>query len=240
MYTDDSDVIAACIHHGWFRGCWADDVDISLLGLELNDGLTSPSVDYLVEPPKHGPMEIPKDRDLHITVLILPKLEKYSSVTRFGIRSREWGAKREGYKGQHDGLSFMILSVRWVDGDELSTSRSAKETKKLRPVVLEQWEIEAEREWGESLLNGTRKHDNVVVEESFERGGVGNFGDLKGIGGKSWWVKPIKTKEETGAEAQIIDEKRDEEMEIQSVAEKMIENVNGHLKENVVEAVAVA
>jgi len=239
VYTDDSDIIAACIHHGWFRGCWADDVDVSLLGLELNDGPTVPPEDYLVEPPKNGPIEIPKDRDLHVTVLILPKLEKYSSVTRFGMRSREWGAKREGYRGQHDGLSFMVLSVRWVDGDELGASRSAKETKKLRPVALEQWEIEAEKEWGESLLNGTRHHDNVVVEESFERGGEGSFGDLKGIGGKSWWVKPIKTKEKMELEPPVIEEERNEEQEIQSVADKMIENVNGHLKEHVVEAVTV-
>jgi phenolic acid decarboxylase len=34
VYTDDSDVIAACIHAGWIRGEWSDDVDVSMLGLD--------------------------------------------------------------------------------------------------------------------------------------------------------------------------------------------------------------
>lgn len=236
VYTDDSDVIAACIHHGWFRGCWSEDVDVSLLGLELGDG-NSPSMppEYLTEPPMNGPTEVPKDKDLHVTILVLPKLEKYSAVTRFGMRSREWGANREGYKGHHDGLSFMILSCRWLDGDELSASRSFKEIKKLRPVAMEQWEIDAEREWGEQLLNAGRGMEGLVVQESFERGGEGRFGDLKGIGGKSWWVKPLKKVEKVEEEPV-----RDKESEIRDVADKMIENVNGHLKENVADAVAAA
>lgn len=101
IYTDDSDVIAAYIHQGWFKGQWADDVDIDLLGLELDDGPPESPKDYLDKPPRRGPMDVPKKRDLHVTVLVLPKLEKYSSTTRFGIRSREWGAKREGRQSLH-------------------------------------------------------------------------------------------------------------------------------------------
>lgn len=59
---------------------------------------------------------MPADRDLHVTLLILPPLEKYASSTRYGIQSREFGGTYNGRKSVHDGLSFMILSVRWVDG----------------------------------------------------------------------------------------------------------------------------
>lgn len=135
IYTDDSDVIAACIHAGWFRGEWPEDVDTAFLGLDeavstASDILTSMrngpqavkdeagSVVYS-EPPRNGPMAVPANRDLHVTLLILPKLEKYASTTRFGIKSREWGSVLEEGDGvysrsSHDGLSFAILDIRWL------------------------------------------------------------------------------------------------------------------------------
>jgi hypothetical protein len=73
VYTDDSDIIAACIHQGWFRGEWAEDVDPSLLGLELGDGAPDSPKEYLTDPPLRGPMQVPKDRDLDVTILILPR-----------------------------------------------------------------------------------------------------------------------------------------------------------------------
>lgn len=131
VYTDDSDVVAACIHDGWIRGEWGDDIDASLL--DLNQPTTKPrksktvaaadpaaSLEVLTSRPE-APVPIPVDRDLHVTVLILPALEKYSGMTRFGMTSREWGAQQSsttlplGHK-PHDGISFAIHSVRWVDG----------------------------------------------------------------------------------------------------------------------------
>ncbi|KAI4599023.1 hypothetical protein KJ359_002440 [Pestalotiopsis sp. 9143b] len=125
VYTDDSDVIAACIHAGWFRGEWADDVDTSLLGLErtppkgkgrgTSAGEKGPQ-DILTSPPATGPMHVPLDRDLHVTILVLPNLVKYAGSTRFGIMSREFGGSYKGRKSIHDGLSFKIEQIRWVDG----------------------------------------------------------------------------------------------------------------------------
>lgn len=137
VYTDDSDVVAACIHAGWIRGEWPEDVDVDLLGLD--EGVDSDAKsdkepkggkkgrskeaaepkrdpDFLDAPPKTGPVAVPAERDMHVTVVILPKLEKYASTVRFGIKSRAWGGKlgRDGQRSSHDGLSFMIQSVRFV------------------------------------------------------------------------------------------------------------------------------
>lgn len=124
VYTDDSDVVAACIHAGWIRGEWGKDVDVDLLDLykpspTSKKQRTVPAeqhLEVLNSPPASGPVHVPVDRDLHVTLLILPCLEKYGSSTRFGIQSREFGGTYNGRKSIHDGISFMITSVRWVDG----------------------------------------------------------------------------------------------------------------------------
>lgn len=140
VYTDDSDVIAACIHGGWIRGEWDPDVGASLLDLDHglpDDGVVhqvrgsngdmtmdeqaartaANDADFISAPPRTGPVFVRENRDMHVTVVVLPTLRKYSSTTRFGIQSREFG--REGGEGrrgrQHDGLSFMIAGVRWVE-----------------------------------------------------------------------------------------------------------------------------
>ncbi|KAH6684947.1 histone deacetylation protein Rxt3-domain-containing protein [Plectosphaerella plurivora] len=145
VYTDDSDVIAACIHGGWIRGEWADSVDTGLL--ELDRGLTVQEKDipnmkrrkekerdeqarheansalFLDKAPKTGPVHVHADRDLHVTLLVLPKLEKYGSTTRFGIQSREFGGVFNGRTSIHDGISFMITAIRWVDNGAGAQSR---------------------------------------------------------------------------------------------------------------------
>ncbi|KAI0182632.1 histone deacetylation protein Rxt3-domain-containing protein [Xylaria flabelliformis] len=123
VYTDDSDVVAACIHAGWIRGEWPSDVDIDLLELQKPATKSKQRImpaeqhlEVLNSVPASGPIHVPADRDLHVTLLILPPLEKYASSTRYGIQSREFGGTYNGRKSIHDGLSFMIISVRWVDG----------------------------------------------------------------------------------------------------------------------------
>ncbi|KAI1770568.1 Rxt3-domain-containing protein [Hypoxylon cercidicola] len=123
VYTDDSDVVAACIHAGWIRGEWGDDVDVDLLDLykpstskKQRAAPVEQHLEVLTSPPASGPVHVPADRDLHVTLLIMPALEKYSSSTRFGMQSREFGGTYNGRKSIHDGISFMITSVRWVDG----------------------------------------------------------------------------------------------------------------------------
>ncbi|KMU73850.1 hypothetical protein CISG_10237 [Coccidioides immitis RMSCC 3703] len=50
----------------------------------------------------------PPDKDLHITLLILPPLERYESSVMYGLKSRPWG-------NNHDGMSFKVESIEWVD-----------------------------------------------------------------------------------------------------------------------------
>ncbi|RFU76419.1 hypothetical protein TARUN_5775 [Trichoderma arundinaceum] len=128
VYTDDSDVVAACIHGGWIKGEWTEDVDTTLLDLEGLNGETkrrkvksqeselaiATSEGLISAPPVAGPMLIPAERDLHVNVLILPRLVKYASSTRYGITSREFGGEYGSRHAVHDGLSYMVKSIRWV------------------------------------------------------------------------------------------------------------------------------
>lgn len=124
VYSDDSDIVAACIHAGWIRGEWSDDIDANLLELQgppsksrsRSAAVDQTPQDVLTAPPTTGPVQVPLHRDLHVTVLILPALEKYASTTRFGIQSREFGGTYNGRKSSHDGISFMVTGIRWVDG----------------------------------------------------------------------------------------------------------------------------
>lgn len=121
IYTDDSDVVAACIHAGWIKGEWVEDIDSDMLDIEV-DGKrrkkpqpvdASASEGLITSTP--APMIVPEGRDLHVNVLILPRLMKYGSVTRHGMTSREFGGNVGHRHLEHDGLSFMIQSLRWVE-----------------------------------------------------------------------------------------------------------------------------
>ena len=113
IYTDDSDPIAAAVHGGWIAGEWGEDVDLSMLEAEPADDLpttnkeaTAPAM-TLSSPPQ-VPTPPVKDRDLHITILILPTLQSYNGHVAHGIKSRSWTSK-------HDGMSFKIEKIAWVD-----------------------------------------------------------------------------------------------------------------------------
>lgn len=147
VYTDDSDVVGACIHGGWFRGEWPDEVDVDMLGLYPDEPppvgrgrkaiqhITSenlPTPDFLDAPLATGPVNVPPNKDLHVTLLILPKLQTYASTVRYGIKSRQWGSmpsyteNREPQYGRcapHDGLSFKVVSIRWVTNGAGAQSR---------------------------------------------------------------------------------------------------------------------
>lgn len=223
IYTDDSDVIAACIHQGWFRGEWDEDVDTSLLGLELKEGPPDPPKAYLTEPPPKGPMHVPIDRDCHVTILVLPLLEKYSSTTRFGIRSREWGGEHYGYKSVHDGLSFMIMSIRWVDGETNEAGRIMK-----RRLLLES-EREAEQEdeaFFARIAAKEQRNGHSNIQESFERGEPNSVPiDMKGLGTKSWFKGndvSRKKRKITAATEKTKELKKPEEVQAEKPAQDVV------------------
>ncbi|KAJ5484153.1 hypothetical protein N7539_005949 [Penicillium diatomitis] len=131
VYTDDSDPVAAAIHSGYIRGAWGDDVDESMLDLEIKDSYQHappPSTEEEGRTPRFPPVP-PGDKDLHVTLLILPRVDRYESTVMFGLKSREW-------TGRHDGLSFKVHRVEWVDegvgrGEERSGEARRKRLRTL-------------------------------------------------------------------------------------------------------------
>lgn len=150
VYTDDSDPLAAAIHAGWVQGSWRGDIDVSML--ELGDPTLRPpgkprvvdidasepprentpaSTAILMSPPQQ-PMVPPKDKDLHLTCLVLPPLESYPSTTCHGIKSRSWG-------DNHDGMSFRIEKVEWVDeGVGRGEERTGKARRKRIKALMDE------------------------------------------------------------------------------------------------------
>lgn len=133
VYTDDSDPVAAAIHSGYIRGEWGEDVDVSMLDLEIKAGYhhaPQPAAgDADAGKPMIPPVP-PANKDLHITLLILPRLERYESSLMFGIKSRAW-------EGTHDGMSFKVERIEWVDeGSTRGEERSgAARRKRLRNMM---------------------------------------------------------------------------------------------------------
>ena len=139
VYTDDSDPVAAAIHSGFIRGAWSEDVDESMLDLEIKDTYQHAPQSLDKRPGEEAskgdsrtprlPPVPPLNQDLHITLLILPRLERYDSTVMFGVKSRKWD-------GRHDGMSFKIHRIDWVDdgvgrGEERSGEARRKRLRTL-------------------------------------------------------------------------------------------------------------
>jgi hypothetical protein len=120
IYTDDSDPVAMCVHGGWLRGEWAVDVDTSLMDIPRPPPADEEVDEEMVERPDH-PIIPPEDSDLHITLRILPQLKEYKGTVMYGVMSRDYPS------GSHDGMSYMVEKLRWVDeGSGRFTARGGK------------------------------------------------------------------------------------------------------------------
>ncbi|KAL6717322.1 hypothetical protein ACLMJK_005237 [Lecanora helva] len=106
IYSDDSDPLAAAIHAGWIRGEWEDGVDFSMLQINASDDFETKET--IFTSPPTGPLTPVPDKDLHLTLLILPTLQQYTSSVAYGIKSRYWG-------DDHDGMSYRVEKIAWVD-----------------------------------------------------------------------------------------------------------------------------
>lgn len=175
VYTDDSDPLAAAIHSGWVQGSWGDGIDITMLEESKSDSRArgrgtvidvderQPRDEMTLTSPPSVPMKPLVDRDLHLTCLVLPPLEKYTSKIRHGIKSHEWG-------NNHDGMSFRIEKVEWVDEKVSKGEGRTGEARRKRMKTL----LEERRGLGRGFINPVvtiggpgglreRKHDIVVV-----------------------------------------------------------------------------
>ncbi|KIW06475.1 hypothetical protein, variant [Verruconis gallopava] len=121
IYTDDSDPLAMLVHEGWLRGEWPEEVDVEMMDLPV-----PPAEDAVVQEVYTSrpavPLLPPEGKDLHITLLILPRLKKYTGSVRYGLRSRDWEVG-----DTHDGLSWALHTIRWIDeGPSSGLKRSGK------------------------------------------------------------------------------------------------------------------
>lgn len=194
VYTDDSDVVAACIHGGWIKGEWNEDFDMQMLDLDHHgekrrknkepaNNIDLHSEQLITSPPTTGPMPIPVDRDLHIDVVVLPRLSKYSATTRFGISSREFGGEFGNRHVAHDGLSFMVHGIRWVENGAQPQARLRGKARRERMrKAMQEVRVTV------SNMNGPDSQDN-------ER-----LGRLRGEATNNWWRKEASQGDTSEAE----------------------------------------
>lgn len=107
IYRDDSDPIAAAIHSGWIRGEWDDTVDVSYLDPRITAPNDAGDAECELKKAPAAPVTPPADMELQIDLLILPQIQEYGGTVEYGISSRR--------SSNHDGLSFMIHRMRWVE-----------------------------------------------------------------------------------------------------------------------------
>ncbi|KAK5710696.1 hypothetical protein LTR15_012852 [Elasticomyces elasticus] len=110
VYSDDSDVVAAAVHSGWIRGDFGKmnaDID-KLCGDESEEVEVNGDVPSTMLKRPTRPVKVPQERDMHVTLLILPPLQGYRGTMAHHLRSRDW-------EGTHDGMSFSVLRIDFVD-----------------------------------------------------------------------------------------------------------------------------
>lgn len=207
VYTDDSDIVAACIHSGWIKGAWSEDFEMTTLDLEegpetkrrktknhvaAGETVAADSEGLITAPPPTGPMVVPAERDLHVNVLILPRLLKYASITRFGVTSREFGGEFGERHAVHDGLSYMILSVRWVEngGQPQSRLRGAARRERMRKAMRE-----VKSSVGNAAAPREQQGSNALKDKDKAALVSGDVGRMRGqIMGNPWKVDDEATK----------------------------------------------
>ncbi|KAI7586125.1 hypothetical protein KC316_g5789, partial [Hortaea werneckii] len=168
VYTDDSDVVAAAVHSGWIQGDFGEqNEDLKTLCDIVSDSgeqqqqqqpdnvSETPSPLTLSERPRHPAKIPPSHPDLHITLLLLPPLESYPSTTQHHIRSKSWR------QTPHDGMSFLIHRIEFVDEGGLSTRNSE------RGIVARKQRIAVEE---------AKRRDAAAGLLMFAHGGTGGVG----------------------------------------------------------------
>lgn len=89
VYTDDSDVLAMCVHSGWIEG----PAKVQLGSALSNDRPSGTEENLLYSPP-----------DLRVTLRVAPRLVGYRESCGGGFWSRNW-------LGMHDGVSLLVERV---------------------------------------------------------------------------------------------------------------------------------
>lgn len=190
IYSDDSDPLAAAMHSGFITSVYPAGIDEALLSRVIAE--QNPRIEGCMAPENPKPVE--ENKDLHITLVVLPQLERYAESVRFGIKSRNWPDGPDAAttsptadpasKMPHDGVSFMVLKTEFVDdGVEVKlVGRTGKEKReRLRRELMERkrgFELEKQRlakaalkakEKKEELTRNGRKGHGVSSAASMEK-----------------------------------------------------------------------
>jgi len=115
IYTDDTDPVAAAMHMGWIKPAF-HNIDEALLRKIVHDQNPKVEISKDLKPPAQ-PIDISKGKDLKITCVVMPLLERYEETARFGLQSRPWPEGAENTP--HDGVSLSILKVELVEAGPL-------------------------------------------------------------------------------------------------------------------------
>jgi hypothetical protein len=151
VYTDDSDILAVLIHTGRIPGYIPEDVDPTLLKETGRKIILKGSISASTSPTTPAPGKwkingtakkteekrptIPPGKDLLVNLLILPRLERYTGSVKNALKSRSWNTI-------HDGMSYSIWDMEWVEAGEAESRGGGSKKRRLD-------EREWVRRWGE-------------------------------------------------------------------------------------------
>jgi hypothetical protein len=133
VYTDDSDVIALCLHSGWIEGPIVQDVPgwvppgkatfawRQMTRNYADQGLVD-EVKAAGEAASINLERLHSTADLSVILRIAPKLIAYKGSQRGGVKSRSWG-------NGHDGVSLMIEDVTLQEPGYASGERGLRNVK---------------------------------------------------------------------------------------------------------------
>jgi hypothetical protein len=119
VYTDDSDIVAMCLHAGWIEGprvqdvpSWVPPGKATFAWRQMTQKYADQGLIGDDEAERHILPSVGEDRtqrlhstaDLSVIIRIAPKLIAYKGCQRGGVKSRSWG-------NGHDGVSLIIENV---------------------------------------------------------------------------------------------------------------------------------
>ncbi|KAJ3227802.1 hypothetical protein HK099_000056 [Clydaea vesicula] len=96
VYSDDSDIVAAIVHSGFYRPADVEN-PFKLLTEPFNQPVKQTVIGEI-----DSTDNLP-DHDLLVVIMVLPRLVKYTGSIQYGMKSRGWG--------EHNGESFKIQNV---------------------------------------------------------------------------------------------------------------------------------
>ncbi|KAH3683747.1 hypothetical protein WICPIJ_005266 [Wickerhamomyces pijperi] len=135
VYTDDSDILLVLKHNGFLP---TQDSEVEQLipnegSVKSTPGnlLNTQNIQQNVSNFKHFLNII--GGDIHVDLIILPRLTTYKGIFRNGLNSRDW-------ETGHDGVSFALFGVRYGDKNSAVDSSNDVSIKKRKLQELYQME----------------------------------------------------------------------------------------------------